>query len=326
MRTPVMQAVYDKARQAVYDRGGPDAVAKWELSNAAPVELEESVEFDYLEKVRKGMTTAELNKYNTDTNRHLQSSLEEFNNSLKEEQLFLRKVKPPIQLMNEGMTFNFWRRAINAAAWTYRTEHTLDVENVSEFGNLDPTMLQRLYRTPEFAKALELRGVTAVWLGLSERQLMVLTLVTDLSDRRGLNTKLRQASVPGWEWEQWLSDPKFAKVVRSQSEDLLVSHNPLINMALVQRAEGGDLPSIKYVNELTGRWDPDAKQAINVREMLMGVIDILNNSIKDPELLREIGGKLAALSGGTGMMTEQEIGGDQQFDTQVIDELDNLNM
>lgn len=247
------------------------------------------------------------------TERKLESSLALFQKASDDEAIMKqidRKIKMPQNI--PGLSPGIWRRTINSVALCYRIKHDITPEVVCRFDkNLEIDIIFRLYQTTEFRDALRMRGVTASWLGLTDKQMMALSIVSNLSDTRPMSKKLSTVGVKGWEWEQWLTDPEFSALVRKHSEDLLVSHNPLINMALVQRAEAGDLASIKYVNELTGRWDPNSRQQIQVREFLMGVVDVLNDTLSDqPDLLRKIAGRLATLSGVTGVMNSQEITGE----------------
>ena len=58
-------------------------------------------------------------------------------------------------------------------------------------------------------------------------------------------------------------------------------------MALTKSAIEGNLPSIIYLNKMTGRFDPDKdRQIADVQSLLRQIIDIVTTEVTDPATLR----------------------------------------
>ena len=143
--------------------------------------------------------------------------------------------------------------------------------------------------------------------GLTIRQLLALSKAADILDRRPLAKKLADVGVGWWEWQTWLANPIFSREHRRTAENALEKNQADVLNALTASAVGGDLRAIEYFNKVSGRYDPNTQNIVNVREVLSGVIEILQEVLSDqPATLAKIGAKLQLqlLQSGVGQVVE----------------------
>jgi hypothetical protein len=62
--------------------------------------------------------------------------------------------------------------------------------------------------------------------------------------------------------------------------------------------QNGDMKAITFVNQLTGRYDPNARVNLDVPSLLMQVQDIILRHVKDPITKRNNARELIALANG----------------------------
>jgi hypothetical protein len=67
--------------------------------------------------------------------------------------------------------------------------------------------------------------------------------------------------------------------------------------------QSGDMKAITFLNQLTGRFDPNAKNSIDVTSLLLQVQDIVLRHVRDPITKRNIGRELMALAQGNSPIT-----------------------
>lgn len=215
-----------------------------------------------------------------------------------EEQAALSTISPP---RIKDLTWEMWQRAVSNAALLGRAGKKIDADTLKVMmPDVPISLLIELLSNEKFARILEERGVIddESPVGMTERQMQTLALLTNFTDKRAIQTKLRSIGVPDWEFQQWLGgNSRFKRLYRKFSEQLFDEAQPAVNVALSTLAVEGDLRAIKYFNEISGRWDPNSKQVMDVQALLRGIMEILTSTITDPDLLRLIGGKLAVLVG-----------------------------
>ena len=100
--------------------------------------------------------------------------------------------------------------------------------------------------------------------------------------------------------------PAFSKYLEERSEAMLGEAQHLAHLSLIDRVTSGDLGSIKYFNNLTGRFrtDTDASRVhvnitsggtSNSNEMLIGIVEIIQRHVKDPDILDKMANDILAL-------------------------------
>jgi len=138
---------------------------------------------------------------------------------------------------------------------------------------------------------------------LTEEQLTAANMMLDLKDNRSQRKKLMELGIPTQRWESWLRDPVFQGYLRERAENLLGDNQHEAHLALIDRVRAGELPAIKYFNELTGRYVPVSAAAVggtfDTKMVLIRVVEILQIHLSDePERLQAIASDLIALAEG----------------------------
>lgn len=100
------------------------------------------------------------------------------------------------------------------------------------------------------------------------------------------------------EIDGWMRQKEFAAAMAAKSEDNLKKFLPMADAALGQKVQEGDMKAITFLNQLTGRFDPNAKANIDVPAILMQVQDIILRHVLDPAVKRNIARELIALASG----------------------------
>lgn len=157
-------------------------------------------------------------------------------------------------------------------------------------GYTDVQHYNRCLKSPDFRHAMLVRGITLKGFGevksedlvLTEEQLVVANVMLDLRDNRSQSKKLRELGVSTAKWEGWLRDPAFQSYLRTRAENLLPDNLHESHLALLDRVRSGDMVAIKYFNELTGRYNPNANDKADVNAVLMMVMEVIQIHVKDP--------------------------------------------
>jgi hypothetical protein len=108
----------------------------------------------------------------------------------------------------------------------------------------------------------------------------------------------KQMKISLAELDGWMRDKHFAGAFSSKSEDNLKKYIPIADQALGQLVQAGDMKAITFLNQLTGRFDPNARANLHVPSLLMNVQDIILRHVRDPITKRNIARELVALAQG----------------------------
>lgn len=176
----------------------------------------------------------------------------------------------------------------------------------AEKGGLDRNFYRNCLRKKEFRDALVSRGIHIPGLvenpdkpafadGLTELQLTVANLMLDLRDTRSRSKKLSDCGVSSGQYQSWLKDPAFSAYLRSRAENILGDNQHEAHLALVGRVQQGDIQAIKYFNELTGYYRPDAQGNVDVPALLQLFVEIIQKHVRDTDTQRAIASDLLAL-------------------------------
>lgn len=100
------------------------------------------------------------------------------------------------------------------------------------------------------------------------------------------------------ELDGWLRQKEFASAFKVKAEENLQKFIPMADAALGQLVQQGDMRAITFVNQLTGRFDPNAKQSVDVPALLLQVQDIILRHVQDAGVKRNIARELIAMASG----------------------------
>lgn len=131
---------------------------------------------------------------------------------------------------------------------------------------------------------------------LTEHQLIVANALLTTYDNRSRTKKLRELNCSPAQYEAWLRDPAYRAYIQQRAENKLGDSQWEAHEALLDRVRSGDTAAIKYYNEITGRYVPNATDKVNVEAVLMRVLEIIQRHVQDPEIASSIADDLLALS------------------------------
>jgi len=160
------------------------------------------------------------------------------------------------------------------------------------FEESGPTILVKR----QFEEALKRRGLWDLTKGMSPKQLIALAVTSNVLDTRPIRKKLEGVGVDWYEWQSWNDDPKFSAERLRMAEDGVRKAQADVLQSMTQAAISGDPRAVEYFNKLSGRFNPNEQNAVNVRELLSEVVTILQETLSvEPELYNQITGKIQRL-------------------------------
>lgn len=131
---------------------------------------------------------------------------------------------------------------------------------------------------------------------LTAEQIATITVLLDISDKRPIAEKLKTLGVSPSKYYGWKKQPYFLEAYREASEALYGEALPEVHRSLIQEAVNGSFVHQKLMLAISGRWD-EKKQAeqMNVKFVLMKVLEIIQTHVSDPETLQAIAGEFESI-------------------------------
>lgn len=176
------------------------------------------------------------------------------------------------------------------------------VAEVAAAFNQNMVVVQNFVDDDAFRKHLVIRG-----LPLSKRsvlnpdQLKCIVILTDPTVKGGLRERLKLAGVHYNTYRSWMQMHEFKDAFTKLAEQILDNSLADVNQGLVQAANRGDVAAIKFYYEVTGRYNPQDRQVMDVMAVLSGVVEIIQRRITDPTLLSLLATDLQNLSTTSGV-------------------------
>lgn len=164
-----------------------------------------------------------------------------------------------------------------------------DKKILSEF-KISPQDLTEFKENPLILKSMEARGIP--YPNPSDKftptQMAAAAAMLDPIDRRADEKKLRDLGITTRQWSTWLQDREFAKYLRDRSEILLENSVIEAHKGLIKGMRNGNIASISTFYKMTGRYDPDQQNQVNIRLLLHSFIEVIQRHVKDPVILHNI--------------------------------------
>jgi hypothetical protein len=165
--------------------------------------------------------------------------------------------------------------------------------------DLDEDKVEMVWSTTKFQKALESRGIKTVENpNLTLRQEAYLQAYLNPLNLKTPQALAKQMKISLAELDGWMRDKHFSDAFSNKSEENLKKYIPIADQALGQLVQAGDMKAITFLNQLTGRFDPNARANLDVPSLLMNVQDIILRHVRDPITKRNIARELVALAQG----------------------------
>jgi hypothetical protein len=169
---------------------------------------------------------------------------------------------------------------------------------------LEIEQIELVWQTSKFQRSLQDRGIaTTKNPNLTLRQEMFLQAYLNPMNMKPPQTVAKQQKISIPELDGWMRQKHFAEAMSAKSEENLRKFLPLADQALGQLVQQGDMKAITFVNQMTGRFDPNRSQAVDVVALLLAVQDIVLKHVRDPITKRNIGRELMAMAQGNSSAT-----------------------
>lgn len=193
-----------------------------------------------------------------------------------------------------------FEKVLAAAIAADRQGLFLEVQTIlDQDGSLSKEEIELVWQSPKFIRSLDDRGIRhTANPNLTLRQEMFLQAYLSPVNLRTPQVLAKQMKIGLPELDGWMRQKEFAAAMSSKAADNLKSYIPIADQALGQLVQQGDMKAITFLNQLTGRFDPNARQNIDLPAILMQVQDIILRHIREPEVRRNIARELIALASG----------------------------
>jgi hypothetical protein len=178
--------------------------------------------------------------------------------------------------------------------------------------------LTQLKSNPLFKASLESRGIVVNYdpdkalrdvNTLTPRQMAAAAVMMNLADRRSNEKKLRDLGISTEEWANWLQNNQFSEYLRERSEVMISNSVHEAHLGLMRGVQQGNTASIKLYYELTGRYNPNEENQVNIRLVIGKVLEAIQKHIRDPETLNALAVEMSqiAIEAGTPPVAKSNI-------------------
>jgi hypothetical protein len=159
--------------------------------------------------------------------------------------------------------------------------------------------IEIVWGSSKLQRALDDRGIkTTQNPNLTLRQEMFLQAYLSPMNLKTPQVIAKQMKIGIPELDGWLRQKEFASAMSTKSAENLKTYIPIADKALGDLVQQGDMKAITFLNQLTGRFDPNARANLDVPALLMQVQDIILRHVLDPAVKRNIARELIALASG----------------------------
>jgi hypothetical protein len=151
--------------------------------------------------------------------------------------------------------------------------------------------IRRYFGTDEYRRNMDKRGVNIdpADAGLTAEQIAVLSYLADTSITKGFGTRLKDLGVDNATYKAWLRQKPFSDAIRNLAGNALNDSIPIAEVQLAAQAQAGSLPAIKFMMQVTGRYDPIRQEAVDTQALIAVIVDVMQEKLgQQPELLRDI--------------------------------------
>lgn len=170
---------------------------------------------------------------------------------------------------------------------------------IDQAPGIDSKIVETIWQTSKFQKSLQDRGIkTTKDPNLTLRQENFLQAYLNPLNMKPPQILAKQMKISLAELDGWMREKNFAAAMSVKAADNLKAYLPIADQALGQLVQQGDMKAITFLNQMTGRFDPNAKQNVDVVALLMAVQDIVLKHVRDPITKRNIARELIALAQG----------------------------
>lgn len=214
--------------------------------------------------------------------------------------------KPLVRVrIPDGINPKTFRDVIANVFQAYVLGDDISVDRVAARTGVAETSVGQIFATSQFKQAMEIRGVviSGAPIGISADQGHALEILTDISDRRTFNQKLKAAGITNAKYRAWMKNPAFAQIVRRTAEDVMHANEQGM-IQLASKAADGDMRAIAFMWEVNNKHNPQRQNQQDVNVIVSSILEVVYRNVKDPDILGNISRELKVLGEASGMVSE----------------------
>lgn len=193
-----------------------------------------------------------------------------------------------------------FEKVLAAAIAADRQGLFLEVQTVlDQDASLTKEQVELVWPSAKFQKSIESRGIaTTKNPNLTLRQETFLQAYLNPLNLKTPQVLAKQMKINTIELDGWMRQKEFAKAMSAKAQDNLEKYLPMADQALGQLVQQGDMKAITFLNQLTGRFDANKQNSIDIVSVMMKVQDVILRHVRDPEVKRNMARELIAIANG----------------------------
>lgn len=165
-----------------------------------------------------------------------------------------------------------------------------------KFDGVNAVAIDLLKKDPLFKASMASRGIVLDSSSLTQRQMAAASVMLNVIDRRSDEKKLRDIGVSTEEFSTWMQNIEFSRHMAERTELLIANSVHEAHLGLMRGVRQGNTASIKLYYELTGRYNPDEENHVNVRMLIGRVLEAIQKHVRDPTTLNSLAVELSQLA------------------------------
>lgn len=171
--------------------------------------------------------------------------------------------------------------------WFSCGRYPSDAELIERFG-FTQLEVEKIHASKFYKECLKDRGIRppSSSLHFTEKQNAAITIMSNVHDTRNTANKLAAIGVTPQMYNGWMHDPAFKSELQRRVDDVLDHIYPDAQAALAKQVKNGRMDAIRFYYEITGR--AVTPETVNVRAMMVRVIEAVQKHVKDPAVLSAI--------------------------------------
>ncbi len=216
------------------------------------------------------------------------------------ENLDLSKFEIPAESPKPTKEQKLFEKVLAAAIAADRQGLFLEMQTIlDQDASITKEQVEAVWPSSKFQKSLESRGIlTTKNPNLTLRQETFLQAYLNPMNLKTPQVLAKQMKISVLELDGWMRQKEFAKAMSAKAQENLEKYIPMADQALGQLVQQGDMKAITFLNQLTGRFDPNKAGSIDIVSVMMQVQDVILRHVRDPEVKRNIARELIAIANG----------------------------
>jgi hypothetical protein len=187
----------------------------------------------------------------------------------------------------KGIGEDTYRNIIAAATAAYSIKRRVpSIAEIAAHCSHTEKTISKVLVTEEFRELMRLRGFPfdngPV---LRPEQVFAVGILTNPTDRRPMDKKLKSAGISYAQYRGWLKQPHFRDYITRISEDMLGEHVQDVHTKVVEKAAGGDIQAMRLYYEISGRHDPNKQQMVDLNSIIGLLLEVITRYVTNTDQL-----------------------------------------